>query len=328
MGIGANFGSHCAAARRFQHQRGYTFAGDETAAFRQGLRVVADRRQQICGLVPFVDGARERITREDDGQVCLPMAKQGSGLDQRALARKALAADGDIRPSQVVKQSHMTGRSVGERLREGAGIGPGPTMCDGTLEEGFGEFNTAEGGGEDDGNPRTVHLAKVDPSILNSQSRSYQGPRRQAIQTPGLQSRHYAGRAKRTYQKRSPQSGGWPGADGARFHRRLRDESGEWTIGTHGTDTGNSNGDTNARRIRRHARTLPNMRTVLLPPNPADADSASGRGWRRTAPRSQFTPGLSMASVRRRVGNSASQRMAVIVIAASNAPAAPRQCPK
>src|ERR1019366_6124692 len=117
------------------------------------------------------------------------MAKQGSGLDQRALARKALAADGDIRPSQVVKQSHMTGRSVGERLWESAGIGPGPTMCHGALKEGFGEFNTAVGGGEDYGNPRAVHLTKVDPSILNSQSRSYQGPRRQAIQTPGLQAR-------------------------------------------------------------------------------------------------------------------------------------------
>src|ERR1019366_3715223 len=288
MGIGANFGSHCAATRRFQHQRGYTFAGDETAALRHRLRVVAGWRQQVCCLIPFVDGAREGITRKDNGQVSLPMAKQGSGLDQRALARKALAADGDIRPSQIVKQSHMTGRSVVERLRESTGIRPGPTMGHGALEESFRKFNTAEAGGEDYRNPRPVHLAEVDPSILNGQRRSHQGPRRQAIQTPGLQARHYPGRAKRTHEKRSPQSGGCPGADGARFHRRPRDESGEWTIRTHGTDTGNSNGDTKARRIRSHGGPLPNMRTVLLPPNPADADMASGRGWRRTAPRSQL----------------------------------------
>ncbi len=70
------------------------------------------------------------------------------------------------------------------------------------------------------------------------------------------------------------------------------------------------------------------MSTVLLPPKPLEADIASGSGWRFTSPRSQSTPGLSMGSVSRSVGSSAPERMAMIVMAASKAPAAPRQCPK
>ena len=39
------------------------------------------------------------------------------------------------------------------------------------------------------------------------------------------------------------------------------------------------------------------MSTVLLPPNPLEADMASGSACRFTSPRSQLTPGLSMGSV-------------------------------
>jgi hypothetical protein len=70
------------------------------------------------------------------------------------------------------------------------------------------------------------------------------------------------------------------------------------------------------------------MSTVLLPPKPLETDMASGSGWRFTSPLSQSTPGLSMGSVSRSVGSSAPARTAMIVTAASRAPAAPRQCPK
>src|SRR5580692_2641255 len=215
----------------------------------------------------------------------------------------------------------MTGRSVREPFRKRTRIGPRPAIYGSALEKSFREFSAAEAGAEHHCNARTVHLAQIDPGILKGQRRSHQRPGRQAIQTPGLQAWHHIGGAKWLDQKRSPQAGGLPGGDRFEFHRALRNQSSEWTVGTHGTDPGDR------RQIRIHER-LPNMSAVLLPPNPAETDMASGSTSRRTFPRSHSTPGLSIGSVSRSVGSNAPQRTAMIVIAASNAPAAPRQCPK
>src|ERR1700691_262358 len=97
---------------------------------------------------------------------------------------------------------------------------------------------------------------------------------------------------------------------------------------THGTDAGNSDGRQILSHDPSHDRPLPNMSTALLPPKPLETDMASGSSWRFTSPLSQSTPGLSMGSASRSVGSNAPERTAMIVIAASNAPAAPRQCPK
>src|SRR5579863_5631181 len=281
----------------------------------------------MCCLVPFVDGAGERITREHNRQVRLSMAEQGSRLDQRALTRKAHGADRNVRTSQPMPQSNMTGRSVGQAFRKRTGVGPGPSIYGSALVEGFSEFGAAESSTEHHGHAGPVHLAQVDAGILNGQGRSHQGPCRQSIKTPCLQPRHHIGGAKRLHQKCSSQSGGWPCGDGFGFKLARWDQSGERTIRTHRTDTRNGS------QVRSHEGPLPNpllpnMSAVLLPPNPAETDIASGSGWCRTPPRSQFTLGLSMGSVSRSVGSSAPRRTAIIVMTASSAPAAPRQCPK
>ena len=86
----------------------------------------------------------------------------------------------------------------------------------------------------------------------------------------------------------------------------------ERTVGTDRTDT------RNGCQISSHARSLPNplpnalpnMSAVLLPPNPAETDMASGNASRSTSPCSQFTLRLSMGSVSRSVGSSTPQRTA------------------
>jgi hypothetical protein len=107
----------------------------------------------MCSLIPFVNGLRERVASKDNGNISLPVAQQGRCLQQRALARKALAANRDVRPSQVVKQRHMASWSVAERLRKSDRIGSRPTIYGGALVKGLCKFNTTEAGGEDYSNP-------------------------------------------------------------------------------------------------------------------------------------------------------------------------------
>ena len=97
------------------------------------------------------------------------MTQQGSSLQQRALRRKALAADGHVGTAQIVKEGHMTGRSIAERFRKGDGVGSRPAICSGALIESHGEFDAAQSGGKENGDAGTIHQIQVDARIAQGQ---------------------------------------------------------------------------------------------------------------------------------------------------------------